>query len=77
MISKQVKLVSAGFGAGAVIAMGALGVAFSQAPGTSETNIGDGPEITMGETTTQEAGITEIETSIASPEVTAEPAPTA
>jgi hypothetical protein len=76
VISKQVKLVAAGIGGGAVIAMAALGAVFSQAPGASES-VGDGPEITLGETTTEEVGHTEIETSIAVPEVTAEPAPEA
>jgi hypothetical protein len=74
--SKQLKIASAGIGASAVIAMGALGAAFSQAPSGTGT-ISEGPEITLGETVTSTTGQTEIETTVAVPEVTAEPAPTA
>jgi hypothetical protein len=65
--SSQLKLVAAGIGAGALVAMGALTVVFSDAPG----NVGEGPEITLGETTTSTTGATELETTIAVPEVTA------
>ena len=65
--SSQLKLVAAGVGAGALVAMGALTVVFSAAPGT----LGEGPEITLGETTTSTTGATELKTSIAVPEVTA------
>jgi hypothetical protein len=65
--SSQLKVVAAGIGAGALVAMGALTVVFSDAPG----NVGEGPEITLGETTTSTTGATELETSIAVPEVTA------
>jgi hypothetical protein len=71
MKSKQLKLVAAGIGAGALIAMGALSVVFSAAPG----NISEGPEITLGETTTSTTGATELGTSFASPEVKAEVPP--
>ena len=74
MALNQFKLVSAGIGAGAVIAMGALGAAFAAAPQGSEV-VSDSPEITLGETETSTTGQTEIETSVAVPEVTAEPAP--
>ena len=46
--SSQLKVVAAGIGAGALVSMGALTVVFSDAPGS----ISEGPEITMGETTT-------------------------
>jgi hypothetical protein len=72
VISKQLKLVSAGIGAGAVIAMGALGAVFAAAPEGTQT-VGEGPEITLGETTTSTTGQTEIPTPVAVPEVTAEP----
>jgi len=64
----QLKLVAAGIGAGALVAMGTLTVAFSAAPGT----LGEGPEITLGETTTSTTAPAELATSIASPPVTAE-----
>lgn len=76
MNSKQLKLVSAAFGAAGVIAMGALGASFTMEPEGTQS-VGDGPEITLGETTTSTTGQTEIETPVATPEVTAEPAPTA
>jgi hypothetical protein len=68
--SSQLKLVAAGIGASAVVAMGALTVVFSQSP-AEIGNLGEGPEITLGETTTSTTGQTEIETSLAVPEVTA------
>jgi hypothetical protein len=69
--SRQLKLVSAGIGASAVVAMTALGVALAKAPsGTS--NISE-PEITTGETVTTTTGQTEIPTSVAEPPVTATP----
>jgi hypothetical protein len=63
----QLKLVAAGIGAGALVAMGTLTVVFSDAPGT----VGAGPEITLGETTTSTTAPAELATSIASPTVTA------
>jgi hypothetical protein len=65
--SSQLKLVAAGVGAGALVAMGTLTVVFSAAPGT----LGDGPEITLGETTTSTTAPAELATSVAVPEVTA------
>jgi hypothetical protein len=65
--SSQLKLVAAGIGAGALVAMGALTVVFSEAPGS----ISEGPELTLGETTTSTTGATELATTFASPEVTA------
>jgi hypothetical protein len=70
--SKQFKLVSAGIGAGALVAMGVVGFAVSEAPS------GTGPfmsvaELTLGETTTETNAPLELETSVASPTVTAEP----
>ena len=74
MISKQLKIASAGVGAAAVVAMGALGVAFTVENDGAQT-VGEGPEITLGETTTSTTAPTEIPTPVATPEVTAEPAP--
>lgn len=63
----QLKLVAAGIGAGALVAMGTLTVVLSAAPGT----LGEGPEITLGETTTSTTAPAKPETSIATPMVTA------
>jgi len=68
--SSQLKLVAAGIGASAVVAMGAFTVVFSDAPGGTGI-LGDGPEMTLGETTTSTTAPTEPETSIATPVVTA------
>jgi len=65
--SSQLKLVAAGIGAGALVAMGTLTVVFSDAPGS----VGEDPEITLGETTTSTTAPAELATSIASPTVTA------
>jgi len=65
--SSQVKLAAAGIGAGALISMGALSVVLSDAPGS----ISEGPEITLGETSTSTTAPSEVETSIATPPVTA------
>jgi hypothetical protein len=73
--SKQLKLVSAGIGASAVVAMSALGVAFSEVSAAQPEPPPPGPvtpsEVTMGETTTTTIPPTEVETSIATPPVTA------
>lgn len=74
MKSKQFKLISAGIGAGAVIAMGALGAVFTGASGDMQTVV-QGPDMTLGETTTSTTAPLEPETPVAEPEVTAEPAP--
>ncbi|ORB23407.1 hypothetical protein BST36_12315 [Mycolicibacterium moriokaense] len=71
----RIKIASAGVGMAAVVAMGVLGVAMTTNDEGTAT-VGEGPEITLGETTTSSTGQTEIETPSASPEVTAEPAPT-
>ena len=68
MKSSQLKLMAAGIGAGALVAMGALTVVFSDAPGS----VGKGPEITLGETTTSTKAPAELATSIASPTLTAQ-----
>jgi hypothetical protein len=65
--SSQIKLVAAGAGAGALVAMGALTVVFSDAPGS----MSDGPEITLGSTTTSTVAPVSVETSVATPMVTA------
>jgi hypothetical protein len=71
MKSKQLKLAAAGIGAGATVAMGALGVAFAGAP-DSASIMSESAEITLGETTTEEAGVTELATTFVTPPVTAE-----
>jgi hypothetical protein len=68
---KQLKLVAASVGAGAVVAMGALGVALGGSPETSGT-FSEGPEATLGETSTETTGVTEPETTFATPPVVAE-----
>lgn len=65
--SSQLKVVAAAIGAGALVSMGALTAVFSAAPG----NVGQGPEITLGETTTSTTAPLEPVTSVATPEVTA------
>ena len=64
--SSQLKLV-AGIGAGALVAMGALTVVFSDAPGA----VSEGP--TLGATTTVSVAPTELATTFVRPPVTAEP----
>ncbi|MGV0794781.1 hypothetical protein [Mycolicibacterium sp. XJ1819] len=71
---KQLKWMSASIGTAAVIAMAVLGASSGISPGGAEAQ---GPEITTGETTTSTTAPTELETAKATPEVTAEPAPTA
>ena len=71
MNRKQLKLVAASIGAGAAVAMGALGVAFAGGSGTVGV-FSDGPEITMGETTTSTVAPTQLATTFVSPTVTAE-----
>jgi hypothetical protein len=72
MKSRQLKLVAAGIGAGSVVAMGALGVLFAGEPSGAGT-FSEGPEITMGETSTETVAPTEVETTFVTPPVTAEP----
>ena len=66
--SSQLKLVAAGIGAGALVAMGTLTVVLSDAPGT----VGEGPEVTLGETTTSSVAPTQLATTFVTPPVTAE-----
>lgn len=76
MKSKQLKLGAATLGTSAVLAMGAFAVA-SGVSAQDEPPQPPNPEITLGETTTSTTAPSEPETSVATPEVTAEPAPTA
>ncbi|WP_123028488.1 hypothetical protein [Mycolicibacterium stellerae] len=71
MNSQKLKLVSAGIGASAVVAMGTLTAVLSEDSGSA--SVVSNPEMTLGETSTIEQAATEIETSLAVPEVTAEP----
>ena len=64
----QLKLMAAGIGASAIVAMGALTVVFSDTPGS----IGEGPELTLGETITETVAPTELATTFATPPVTAD-----
>jgi hypothetical protein len=72
MISQKLKLASAAVGASAVVAMGALTMVLSDDSGAG-TVVTSTDEMTLGETSTIEKAATEIETSVAAPEVTAEP----
>jgi hypothetical protein len=74
MKSKQLKLVAAGIGAGAAVAMGALGVAFAGAPDSTGV-FSEGAEVTLGETTTSSVAPTELATTFVTPPVTAEVPP--
>ncbi|MFV1365267.1 hypothetical protein ABQF17_09630 [Mycolicibacterium elephantis] len=76
MKTQQLKLIFAGVGVGAIIAMGALGAVFAPVPAGTGT-VSQEPDMTLGETTTSTTANTELETPAATPEVTAEPAPTA
>jgi len=71
MKAKQLKLVAASIGAGAVVAMGALGAVFG---GTADSAgvVSEGAEITLGETTTSSVAPTELATTFVTPPVTAE-----
>ena len=71
MNTQQLKLVSAAIGASAVVAMGALTAVLSDEGGSSD--VVTMTEMTLGETSTIEKAATEIETTVAVPEVTAEP----
>ena len=72
MNSKKIKLASATIGASAVVAMGTLTAVLSD-DSSSTTIVSDPVEMTLGETSTIEKAATEVETSVAVPEVTAEP----
>lgn len=71
MTSRQLKLLAAGIGVGAAVAMGALGTTFAAQPASTGT-ISEGAEITLGETTTSSAAPTEIVTTFVTPPVTAD-----
>lgn len=77
MKTKQLKLGAATLGTSAVLAMGAFAVASGVSSAQDEPPSPPNPEITLGETTTSTTAPSEPETSVAVPEVTAEPAPTA
>lgn len=71
MNSRKIKLISAAVGAGAMVAMGAVTLG-SETDGGSATVV-SGPEMTLGETTTiEKASGSTPETSMASPEMTAD-----
>ena len=70
MSSKKIKLAAATFGAS--VAMGTLTAVLSD-DSSSTTIVSDPVEMTLGETSTIEKAATEVETSLAVPEVTAEP----
>jgi hypothetical protein len=70
--TNRFKLMAAGIGAGAAVAMGALGASFAAAPSDTGT-FSEGPELTLGETTTISVAPTEMETTFVTPPVTAEP----
>jgi hypothetical protein len=65
--SNQLKLVAASVGGLALVAMGAVTVVYSDAPG----NISEGISLTLGETTTSTTAPTQVKTSVATPLVTA------
>ena len=77
--SKQVRLTSATVGAGALLAMGALGVATSISSGAQEPPepAPPGPvttsEVTTGETVTETSASNGPETSVAVPPITTPP----
>jgi hypothetical protein len=71
MNSKTFKLASATIGASALVGMGVFTVALSSDNDTG--TIVSEPEMTLGETSTIEKAATEIETTLAVPEHTAEP----
>ncbi|HKV21029.1 MAG TPA: hypothetical protein VJR50_18490 [Mycobacterium sp.] len=70
MMSRKMKLVSATVGASAVVAMGTLTAVLSEESGPA--TVVSSTEMTLGETSTIEKAATEVETSVAVPEVTAE-----
>ena len=72
MISRKMKLASATIGASAVVAMGTLTAVLSDDSSSATFVSGPGTEMTLGETSTLEKAATEIPTSVAVPEVTAE-----
>ena len=71
MKPKRLKMVAAGIGAGAAVAMGLLGVTFADGPNGAGT-VSEGAEITLGETTTDSTAPTELATTFVTPPVTAD-----
>ena len=75
--SKQFKLIAATAGVGAVLAMSALTVTFSNVSVAEPEPAPPGPvttsEVTLGETSTESVAPTELETTFVTPPVTAEP----
>jgi hypothetical protein len=69
MMNEQVKLAAAGVGAGAAVALGVIGLTAEQPISTS--TFGQGPEVTMGQTSTESVAPTELETTFVTPPVTA------
>lgn len=72
----RVKRISAGVGAGAVIAMAAVGALSVSGPQGGGAQAQE-PDITLDQTTTSTTAQTVIPTPLATPPVKAEPAPTA
>ncbi len=77
MNSKQLKLGAATLGTSTLLAMGGFAVAAGVSSAQDEPPSPPNPEITMGETSTSATAPSEPETPVATPEVTAEPAPDA
>ena len=71
MKTKRLKVVAAGIGASAAVAMGALGMAFAGDPNSTGI-LSESGEITLGETTTSSVAPTELATTFVTPPVTAE-----
>jgi hypothetical protein len=69
MTHKQWKMAAAGVGAGAAVAMSIVGLTAEQPSSTS--TFGEGPQATMGQTSTESAAPTELQTTFVTPSVTA------
>jgi hypothetical protein len=72
-MSNRIKIASAGVGAAAVVAMGALGVALTVEGDGAATVSVVSDEMTLGETVTETTAPPEPETTLAEPTATAEP----
>ena len=70
-MKSRFKLVAAGIGASAAVAMGALGASLAAQPAATGT-VSEGAEITLGETTTSSVAPSELATTFVTPPVTAE-----
>jgi hypothetical protein len=71
--SKQLKLVAAGLGTGAVLAMGGLTVAVGDVSAAGIDPVPAAPELTTGETATETTAPKAPETSVAVPPITTPP----